>query len=43
MVATAEGVASGTTASGDGLAEEIRVIEYRILTVQLTAGSITVG
>jgi hypothetical protein len=36
--ATAEAVASGTTAGGGGLAEEIRVIGYRFLTVQLTAG-----
>jgi hypothetical protein len=39
--ATAEDVASGTTAGGGGLAEEIRVIGYRFLTVQLTAGTQT--
>jgi hypothetical protein len=39
MEATAEGIASGTTAGGGGLAEEIRVIGYRFLTVQLTAGT----
>jgi hypothetical protein len=40
--ATAEGVGSGTTACGSGLAEEIR-IGYRFLTVQLTARHIEVG
>jgi hypothetical protein len=39
MEATAEGVTSGTTAGGGGLAEEIRVIGYRFLAVQLTAGT----